>query len=248
MKEPKRWHEALDDGALRRALEAGRSERPRDAQLGAMAAKLGLSATALGVGSAGAAGTPLVKAGAVATGVATVTKAAVVCVLGVAIGVAVTASRSEVRDVGSTNSAPAAPVETPALPEKERLLAPAVAPAPTPGRTSSEPHPSKRSPPSSSAEPPASIDEEVRLLARMQDAVARDPEGALALGREHRRRFGGGVLEQEREVLAIEALAKLGRLSEAGARADAFKQRFPRSGHARRVAAVLRAAALDTSD
>jgi hypothetical protein len=56
---------------------------------------------------------------------------------------------------------------------------------------------------------------------------------ALALDEPH------GLLVQEREALVVEALAALGRLDAARARADAFLTRYPRSPH---TAAVRRAA------
>jgi hypothetical protein len=48
-------------------------------------------------------------------------------------------------------------------------------------------------------------------------------------------RVPGGVLGQEREALAIEALAASGQRSEASRRAAAFLDRFPNSPHASRV-------------
>jgi outer membrane protein assembly factor BamD (BamD/ComL family) len=55
------------------------------------------------------------------------------------------------------------------------------------------------------------------------------------LTQEHARRFPSGTLVQEREVLAIEALARLGRLPEARRRLDAFRATFPRSPHVARL-------------
>jgi len=56
---------------------------------------------------------------------------------------------------------------------------------------------------------------------------------------EHRARFPDGTFVQEREVLAIEALVRLGRGAEAKARADAFAHAFPTSAHRRRIAVLL---------
>ncbi|MBX3216391.1 MAG: hypothetical protein KF850_30410, partial [Labilithrix sp.] len=80
---------------------------------------------------------------------------------------------------------------------------------------------------------------EVRLLERAQDALRARPAEALALADEHARRFPQGMLAQEREVIAIEALVKTGRASEANARASRFKARFPGSSHARRIDALV---------
>jgi hypothetical protein len=80
---------------------------------------------------------------------------------------------------------------------------------------------------------------EVALLDRAQASLAGRPADALASCEEHARRFPKGTLVQEREVLAIDALLRLGRREEAEARAARFRLGFPRSGHLRRVEALL---------
>ncbi|MET0792442.1 MAG: hypothetical protein ABW061_13055, partial [Polyangiaceae bacterium] len=62
---------------------------------------------------------------------------------------------------------------------------------------------------------------------------------ALVLAAEHAREFPAGVLTQEREVIAIDALLRLGRRSEAEARAASFHRQFPASAHGRRVDVLL---------
>ena len=64
------------------------------------------------------------------------------------------------------------------------------------------------------------------------------PAESLARCDEHARRFANGTLVQEREVLAIDALMRLGRRPEAEARASRFRASFPRSGHLRRIEAL----------
>jgi hypothetical protein len=81
--------------------------------------------------------------------------------------------------------------------------------------------------------------EELGLLARAQSALSSDPKTALLLAGEHEARFGHGALSQEREVVAIDALLRLGRRSEASARAMRFSQQFPGSVHARRIEILL---------
>ena len=80
---------------------------------------------------------------------------------------------------------------------------------------------------------------EVSLLGRAQQALASDPNAALALTDEHARHYPAGVLRQEREFIAIQALHRLGRRSEAAARADEFLSRFPDSAHHRRIDLLL---------
>ena len=65
-----------------------------------------------------------------------------------------------------------------------------------------------------------------------------NPERALAVVREIEQRCTAGVLVQERERIAIEALTKAGRVEQARARARAFEARFPTSPHLRRVRQV----------
>jgi hypothetical protein len=83
------------------------------------------------------------------------------------------------------------------------------------------------------AAPASSVDSltaERALLDVARGALAReDNDAALAAAREHERRFPDGVLAQEREAMAVRALALLGRTSDARARADRFRTRFPRS-------------------
>jgi len=73
-------------------------------------------------------------------------------------------------------------------------------------------------------------------LARAQAALSNSPKAALALAAEHDRAFaGGGALAQEREVIAIDALLRLGRRTEAELRTQRFHRQFPASAHGRRV-------------
>jgi hypothetical protein len=79
---------------------------------------------------------------------------------------------------------------------------------------------------------------ELALLQRAHDLVRTDPARALRLTEEDARRFGSGPLTQEREVIAIEALAELNRTDEALARSAQFLQQFPSSLHRRRIEAL----------
>jgi hypothetical protein len=76
---------------------------------------------------------------------------------------------------------------------------------------------------------------EDQLLERARRALASDPNRALALTREHARSYPSGVLAQEREVIAIEALKRLGRGGEAEARRGTFEERYPQSAHRRNL-------------
>jgi hypothetical protein len=77
------------------------------------------------------------------------------------------------------------------------------------------------------------------LLLRARQRLASDPAGALALTEEHARRFPNGSLAPEREVLAIESLAALGRTADARARLAAFRAVYPQSVHLARLDALV---------
>jgi hypothetical protein len=87
----------------------------------------------------------------------------------------------------------------------------------------------------------SSVVPEDQLLERARRALASDPNRALALTREHARTYPNGVLAQEREVIAIEALKRLGRSSEADSRRGTFEERYPQSAHRRNLEGTSKA-------
>jgi hypothetical protein len=111
------------------------------------------------------------------------------------------------------------------------------APAPQTARdVSIAPEPPAPARPRASVSPRApAAGSEAQLLARAQAALARRPAEALRLTRQHEARFPRGALAQEREVIAIDALERLGRVGAAKARAAAFERRFHGSVHQPRV-------------
>lgn len=101
-----------------------------------------------------------------------------------------------------------------------------------------------------SADPPArhkapaakAGDEELSESALLQlahDAIPTNPRRALALTGEHARRFPTGVLAQEREVIAVEALVRIGRRDEARARAATFLATYPSSAYRSRASEAI---------
>jgi hypothetical protein len=78
---------------------------------------------------------------------------------------------------------------------------------------------------------------EFELLAEAR--ASRDPIVALRICDQHARIYRDGVLAPEREVIAIESLARLGRMENARARADRFLSLHPSSPHAPRIARAL---------
>lgn len=100
----------------------------------------------------------------------------------------------------------------------------------------------RATPPLDSPSPATDADEllrEAELLERARADIARDPASSLRTLDQHREGFGDGQLTAERELLAIDALARQGRGAEARARGAAFLSRFPSSPYADRVRRIL---------
>ncbi|MBN1654700.1 MAG: hypothetical protein JXA30_13095 [Deltaproteobacteria bacterium] len=76
---------------------------------------------------------------------------------------------------------------------------------------------------------------EAALLGLARNALAIDPARTLQLTFEHYRKYGTGVLGEEREVLIIEALMRLGQKQEARQRARNFVSIYPQSVYRRRL-------------
>jgi len=90
------------------------------------------------------------------------------------------------------------------------------------------------------APPLQTPDDEVTILGKAQRAlVADDANAALALTDRHNETFPSGMMIEEREAIAIEALARLGRADEARTRFDRYRVRFPRSSYRQRLERLI---------
>lgn len=78
-------------------------------------------------------------------------------------------------------------------------------------------------------------DAELRLLTRARRTLLKSPAKALALTVDHQRAFSAPRHAERRELVAIEALVRLGRGAEARARARHFYGAFPGSAEHARV-------------
>jgi outer membrane protein assembly factor BamD (BamD/ComL family) len=68
------------------------------------------------------------------------------------------------------------------------------------------------------------------VIERARSALARgDGQGALVAVAQHQRDFPSGQLSEEREALAVQALATAGRAQEAAERGARFRKTFPNS-------------------
>jgi hypothetical protein len=93
-----------------------------------------------------------------------------------------------------------------------------------------------------SAKPAASAPRapsELELIAAAERTLRGDPAAALALVDRHRRLYPNGALAEEREVIAIEALAALGQSRVAAERGAVFQKEHTRSGYSQRVSRAL---------
>jgi len=143
---------------------------------------------------------------------------------------------------GTGGAQPATPSVSaqPASDRAPRTPEPEASATPQPEPSEVEPEPSvSEAPKRGVGVPTSSGASEADLLQSAQAALRSDPRRALALAREHQRRFPNGALVQEREVIAIEALSKLGRADDARGRAGRFKQRYPNSAHQRKVGSAV---------
>jgi len=105
----------------------------------------------------------------------------------------------------------------------------------------SPPRPSGGAPARSAGEgrrPPANVAEELLQLQDVRAASMQHPSEAVRLANEGHRRFPHGMLRQERESIAIDALARMGRADEAQTRARAFAKQYPTSPFAERARAI----------
>jgi RNA polymerase sigma-70 factor (ECF subfamily) len=129
------------------------------------------------------------------------------------------------------------------LAEAAKELRPELAPRPEePSRPGAAPRSERAvatpvTPPGGPEEP--SVVREARLLEQARSSLAPRPAFALERLAEHARDFPDGTLAVERELLAVDALVRLGRRTEAESRAAALRRRAPGSLYAERLEQIL---------
>jgi hypothetical protein len=251
-RDPRRFLDSNEtEPVLRDALAAARARAPSDAALAQLAARLPLPGSGGPGGPSG--GTP---AAAPAASGATLSSALIGAGLVLVVGATFvwqaaheTPSQPEERAAVTatvTSSAPA-PTVSPIVPSASATVAPAARPVESPALASAAPatsaaHGASSSPPEASAAPAmasADAETEAHFLDRARAALGSSPAQALSLTAEHAHRFPSGALGQEREVVAIQALSRLGRADEARSRAQRFLAAFPGSVHRRRIEALV---------
>ncbi|HKY39430.1 MAG TPA: hypothetical protein VJN18_26005 [Polyangiaceae bacterium] len=143
------------------------------------------------------------------------------------------------RRASSTNSATAPIAEAPAFQYQPSEVPSSPTPAP--------PGPAVRSPvaPAFSAESASesasanALQEEIRLLEQARRNLADSPGAARLALLDHERRFPGGHLRIERELLLVDSLVRLGRHAEAEARAASLERQNANSLYRERLDQIL---------
>lgn len=228
--DPSRLSDPSGPAGLRDVLRAAQADVGTDAQLARLAQRLG---PMLG---------PAVPVAPATAGLSGAAK------LGLA-GLALIVAGGGAWLVSASHPAGPTPAPTPAhavAPPAAVVKPPVVSAAPAPTPPADEPSAAVAKPLPAVASAPAKLPEkplppalsEAELLEQARAALKGDPARALLRANEHAARFPRGVLVQEREVLAIQALRQLGRNAEADRRAQAFARAFPGSAFARKLNAT----------
>jgi outer membrane biosynthesis protein TonB len=210
---------------LRALFQAGERDIGTAQQLGSLSATLGpLLGPSGAAGAASPSGSSIVGAGKIAAlAVALVGGAVLVASLHEEVPSSVPPATTPLvvpKPAPDPAAEPAEP-EPPSAAEPEPAAASDSGDAPTAAPRRAERAPSA----------PAGVEAEAKLLERARAALVSNPSHAYALTTEHKLRFPGGALAQEREVIAIEALRRLGKGDQASRRADDFSKSYPDSAH-----------------
>lgn len=150
---------------------------------------------------------------------------------------------------GAISAAPTSSASVPDVRGAPPLIAPPLtAPTHTTQRSAaSSATLNKHSTSSATKAPPGkSAPSEAALIEQAHRELSTNPSAALALTESHRKLYPQGILSQEREVVAIEALARLGKSRAAKQRVDGFRNAQPNSIHEPRIRGVLSDAGVDT--
>lgn len=93
--------------------------------------------------------------------------------------------------------------------------------------------------PATNSASPANLARETQLLERARQSLSSNPGRALAELAQHQREFPNGALQLEREFLAVDALLRLGRRTEARKRAAQLRALAPGSIYDRRISQLF---------
>jgi TolA-binding protein len=216
---------------LRDSLRAAREDVGSDQEVARLATRLG---PLLGPAAPIAPGTGATAAGAGGGLAAKLGLGALALVIAGGGAWLLSAQNNAAPPSAPTNAAPPPPLSAPLAPPP--AAGAPIAPAAPSADSAPTVAPSVTKPSLPSKPVPAAPPSEAELLEQARAALkAGDSARALQRASEHAQRFPRGVLVQEREVLAIQALRRLGRDAEADRRADAFAKAFPGSAFQRKL-------------
>lgn len=212
--------------SLRALLEAGQRDVPNAFDIARVEAKLGALLEPGAAATAGAGSGVLAKVGLATLGGA---------LLAAGVWFSMSAERPPAPGPKQLPAPSVEPSTPPLVAAPPSVEAPSGAPE---ALRSAESDPSaaaqNKAPKGAPASRAAALPEDA-MLEQARRALGSDPRRALALTREHETTYPGGVLAQEREVIAIEALRRLGRADEAARRLERFERLFPQSAHRRKL-------------
>jgi hypothetical protein len=237
-----RLDESAEDPVLREALGSARRDVPSDERMKALSLAFGAKLGAAGASGAGGAGGASSPGGATGSGSVGAGAASALGIKGVGIVAAAIIGASALWY--TTRPAPSPP--EPAKPVPAAIVESAVPTKPVPPKSDPVPTlsvedlpkaPANAAPKPSAQETPKESD--TALLGRAQKELGKNPANALALLGEHAKTFPRSGFGQEREVMTIDALIRLGRRGEAEARAGQFAKAYPKSAHNRRIDSLL---------
>ncbi|MGH7280915.1 MAG: hypothetical protein ACRELY_05275 [Polyangiaceae bacterium] len=241
-RDPPRLSQSGDSAFLRDAIRESKSDLPDEARLAAIALKLG---PIVGIAGGAAGGGGAAAAGGGAAAKASVAPAAAK-IGGMTLGmkIAAAAAVTAVAVGGTAVVAPRVMSNKPAVTAPTAMVSAARASSSStsttidlslpPASASAGPLPVPK--PTATMTVPPNPDDEMRTLDRAQAALnANDPATALSLCNDDAIEFPHGTNAQEREVMAINALTRLGKMNEAKARAKKFEKDYPGSAALPRV-------------
>lgn len=228
--DPERLSNANPPSPLGDLFASAARDLPSDQQLARLAAQLGPILNGAPTAPTAPGGTSLgVKLG--------IGAGALALLVGAGLALRSTSQTSTVSSAAPSAAAPAPSAIS--APPASIATPPGIDSAPVVDETATAPTSEKPSRPASSAgSKPSAVQSkpsEAALLEQARRALNSSPSYALQLANQHRTLYPRGVLTQEREVIAIEALRKLHRGSEADQRASGFSKSFPGSAHQRMV-------------
>jgi len=267
MTEPTRWLEdPRTESSLRDVLGAASDVPPMPAQAHAQMTVFAAGLAAKGVAAQAAFGGSTLKSLGTFLGIHGTGKAILVASMMSALGAGsyfgvrhYVTHKSAVADIGSVSLPSRA--RTPGVQPPPVLPAVADQPAAIPAPASSESRsaaaqasPLRSAEARGTSEPAArsnsgqsgagafeelSIADEARLLENARAALSTDPNRALEIANAHQQLYPTGQMSAERELIAVDALLRLGRREEAEQRAAPRLRQFPNSLYARRLRQLL---------